>query len=134
MGRPTSPELTPAEQRIIDVLWDRDEATVRELTEALAEHELAYTTVLTTVRIMSQKGYVTHRKAGRAHVYRALVSRTGARRRALGSLLDALFGGSALRLAQHLIEEDQLTVEDIQTLKAKLSEFTPEESDEEGDQ
>ena len=129
MARTASSELTPAERRIIDVLWARGEATVRELTDALAEHQLAYTTVLTTVRIMSEKGYVTHRKSGRAHVYRALVSRTGARRRALGTLLDALFDGSPVRLAQHLIEEDQLTLEDIEALKAQLRDSSSDEGD-----
>ena len=129
MARKASPELTPAEQRIIDVLWSRGEATVRELTEALSEHQLAYTTVLTTVRIMSEKGYVTHRKAGRAHVYRALVSRTGARRRALGTLLASLFDGSPVRLAQHLIEDEQLTLEDIEALRAQLSAAASDEGD-----
>ena len=129
MARQSSPELTPAEQRIIDVLWARGEATVRELTESLAEHQLAYTTVLTTVRIMSEKGYVTYRKAGRAHVYRALVSRTGARRRALGSLLRSLFDGSPVRLAQHLIEDEQLTLEDVEALRAQLLEASAEEGD-----
>ena len=121
MARPPSTELTPAEQRIIDVLWERGESTVRDLTEALAEHQLAYTTVLTTVRIMSEKGYVTHRKAGRAHVYRAVVTRATARRRALGTLLDSLFDGSPVRLAQHLIEDDRLTLEDIESLRKQLA-------------
>ena len=129
MARSASSELTPAEQRIIDVLWDRGEATVRELTDALGEHKLAYTTVLTTVRIMSEKGYVTHRKAGRAHVYKPLVSRTGARRRALETLLDSLFEGSPVRLAQHLIEDERLTIDDIEALRSQILDASPNEGD-----
>ncbi|MAZ91309.1 MAG: MarR family transcriptional regulator [Maricaulis sp.] len=121
MARPASPQLTDAEQRIMAVLWDRDEASVREITDELApDHGLAYTTVLTTVRIMADKGYVGFRKAGRAHIYHALLSREGARASALGSLVKSLFGGSAQSLAQHLVKDDQLTLEDIEALRAEV--------------
>lgn len=121
MARPASPQLTDAEQRIMAVLWDRDEASVREITDVLApDHGLAYTTVLTTVRIMADKGYVGFRKDGRAHIYHALLSREGARASALGSLVKSLFGGSAQSLAQHLVKDDQLTLEDIEALRAEV--------------
>ncbi|MEM9234645.1 MAG: BlaI/MecI/CopY family transcriptional regulator [Pseudomonadota bacterium] len=123
MARPSSPTLTEAESRIMAILWERGEATVREVTDALsAKHDLAYTTVLTTIRIMSDKGYVDFRKEGRAHVYRPALSRTGARKRALGSVLSSLFEGSPRRLAQHLIEDDSLTLEDIEALRKDLLE------------
>ena len=106
MARPASPQLTDAEQRIMAVLWDRDEASVREITDVLApDHGLAYTTVLTTVRIMADKGYVGFRKDGRAHIYHALLSREGA---------------PAQSLAQHLVKDDQLTLEDIEALRAEV--------------
>lgn len=121
MARSSSPQLTEAEQRIMDVLWEADEASVRQLTDALHDaYGLAYTTVLTTIRIMTDKGYVDFRKEGRAHIYRPLLSRSGARKRALGTLLSSLFDGSTQSLAQHLVEEDQLTLEDIEALRAKL--------------
>ena len=122
MARPTSTQLTDAEHRIMAVLWERDEASVREITDALAaEHGLAYTTVLTTVRIMLDKGYVGFRKVGRAHIYHPLITRQGARRKALGSLMQSLFDGSPKRLAQHLIDDEQLTLEDIEALRAEVS-------------
>ncbi|WP_291842887.1 BlaI/MecI/CopY family transcriptional regulator [Maricaulis sp.] len=121
MARPASPQLTDAEQRIITVLWERGEASVREVTDALsAEHGLAYTTVLTTIRIMTDKGYVGFRKSGRAHIYSALLSRDGARAQALGSLVRSLFGGSAQSLAQHLVREEKLTLDDIDALRAAV--------------
>lgn len=121
MARPASPQLTEAEQRIMTLLWERGEASVRELTDALKDtHDLAYTTVLTTIRIMAEKGYVDFRKAGKAHVYRPLLSREGARRRALGSLVQSLFGGSPQSLAQHLVEDEQLSLEDIEALREAL--------------
>ncbi len=122
MPRATTPDLTDAERRIMAVLWDRGEASVRELTDALTAHALAYTTVLTTIRIMTEKGYVTFRKEGRAHIYRPLLSKRGARARALGSVVKALFDGSPKRLAQHLVDEDQLTLEDVEALRAALLE------------
>jgi BlaI family penicillinase repressor len=121
MARPASPQLTEAEQRIMSVLWQRGEASVRDLTDALEpDHGLAYTTVLTTVRIMADKGYVGFRKDGRAHIYRPLLTREGAQTRALGSVVKSFFGGSAQSLAQHLVKDDQLTLADIEALRAEL--------------
>ena len=121
MARKRTPELTDAEQRIMAVLWDRGESTVRDVTDALeAEFSLAYTTVLTTIRIMVDKGYVDYRKDGRAHHYRPLISRERAQRRALGSLMTSLFEGSPHQLAQRLIDDDQLTLDDIDALRAEL--------------
>lgn len=132
MARPRTPQLTEAEHRIITVLWDRGEATVREVTDALQkEFSLAYTSVLTTMRIMSDKGYLAFRKEGRAHIYSPLLTRTGARRSALGSILTSLFDGSAHSLAQHLVDDEQLTLKDIEALRAVLMER--EEEGDEGD-
>ncbi|WP_370335553.1 BlaI/MecI/CopY family transcriptional regulator [Parvularcula marina] len=121
MARPTSPSLTEAESRIMAILWEKGEATVRDVTDALsAEYDLAYTTVLTTIRIMTDKGYVDFRKEGRAHIYRAVLTQTGARKKALGSMLGSLFDGSPRRLAQHLIEDEELTLEDIEALREEF--------------
>ncbi|MBO6728204.1 MAG: BlaI/MecI/CopY family transcriptional regulator [Maricaulis sp.] len=121
MARPTSPQLTEAEQRIMDQLWAMGEASVRQLTEALEpKYGLAYTTVLTTVRIMADKGYVDFRKDGRAHIFRPTLSREGAQRKAIGSVMQSLFGGSPRELAQHLVAEEQLTLDDIEALRAEL--------------
>ncbi|MBO6797612.1 BlaI/MecI/CopY family transcriptional regulator [Maricaulis sp.] len=121
MARPTSPQLTEAEQRIMDQLWTMKEASVRQLTEALEPtYGLAYTTVLTTVRIMADKGYVDFRKDGRAHIFRPKLSREGAQRKAIGTVMQSLFGGSPRELAQHLVAEEQLTLDDIEALRAEL--------------
>ncbi|MEO0425511.1 MAG: BlaI/MecI/CopY family transcriptional regulator [Pseudomonadota bacterium] len=132
MPRPTTPTLTEAEHRLMAVLWERGEASVRDLTDALKDaHDLAYTTVLTTVRIMVDKGYVDFRKQGRAHIYRPLITRDGARRKALGNLVQSLFEGSPQRLAQHLVQDNQLTLDDIEALRATL---LRERSDDDDDQ
>lgn len=121
MARPKSKTLTIAEQRIMNVLWDRGEASVREITDVLSqEHDLAYTTILTTTRILSDKGYVGFRKDGRSHIYAPLITRKTERTSAVSNILRNLFDGSPRALAQHLIEEDKLTLEDIQALRNLL--------------
>ena len=121
MARTPSPTLTEAEHRIMSVLGERGEASVRDLTDALEPaYGLAYTTVLTTVRIMADKGYVNFRKEGRAHIYAPALSKEGAQRSALGGVLKSFFGGSPQRLAQHLIEDEALTLDDIDALRAEL--------------
>jgi predicted transcriptional regulator len=118
MARPKSNTLTLAEQRIMHVLWEMDEASVREITDRLAkDHGLAYTTVLTTTRILSDKGYVEFRKKGRTHIFKPLVSKRAARSTALKNVVRNLFDGSPRALAQHLIEADDLSPEDIQALR-----------------
>ena len=120
MARTPSPTLTEAEHRIMSVLWERGEASVRDLTDALEPaYGLAYTTVLTTVRIMADKGYVNFRKEGRAHIYAPALSKEGAQRSALGGVLKSFFGGSPQRLAQHLIEDEAL-IKQIHEIASKL--------------
>lgn len=121
MARPKSKTLTLAEQRIMNVLWDQGEATVREITDVLSQdHDLAYTTILTTTRILADKGYVGFRKDGRTHIYTPLVTRNTERTSAVSNILRNLFDGSPRALAQHLIEGDDLTPEDIQALRDLL--------------
>ncbi|MAP96220.1 MAG: MarR family transcriptional regulator [Ponticaulis sp.] len=121
MARKQSHQLTEAERRIMDVLWDSGEASVQDVTDALTQdHQLAYTTVLTTIRIMAEKGYVGFRKEGRAHIYHPLLSQDAARKTALGDVMKAFFQGSSQRLAQHLVENENLTLEDIERLRAEV--------------
>lgn len=126
MARPKSKTLTLAEQRIMNVLWEKGEASVREITEVLSkDHGLAYTTVLTTTRILGDKGYVGFRKQGRTHIYAPLISRKAERTSAVSNMLRNLFDGSPRALAQHLIEEDKLTSDDIQALRDLLDGDAP---------
>jgi predicted transcriptional regulator len=121
MARPKSKTLTTAEQRIMNVLWDKGEASVRELTDALEkQYGLAYTTVLTTTRILADKGYVGFRKDGRSHIYHPAVSKDAARTTALSNVLKNLFDGSPRLLAQHLIDADDLSNDDIKALRDLL--------------
>ncbi len=84
MARQRSPSLTDGEARLMTVLWERTSATVAEIVEALGtERPVNYSTVQTLLRILEKKGYIEHRKSGRAFVYKPVVDQQQARRRAL---------------------------------------------------
>ena len=121
MARPQSKNLTKAEQRIMHVLWTRGEASVREITADLVSgYNLALTTVQTTTRILADKGYVAFEKQGRSLIYRPLITKRAAQTLALKNLLGGLFDGSPQLLAQHLVETDELSEDDITALRALL--------------
>jgi predicted transcriptional regulator len=125
LARKKSPHLTEAELRLMDVLWEKETATVAEVAEALPkELNLAYNTVLTTMRILENKGYVRHRKPkeGRAFVYRPAVSRELASRSALRYLLHRFFGNSAEALVLNLLDDEKLSEEEIHRIRALLKE------------
>ena len=125
MARKKSPHLTEAELRLMDVLWEKGAATVAEVAEALPKDlNLAYNTVLTTMRILENKGYVKHRKPreGRAFVYRPAVSRELASRSALRSLMDRFFRNSAEALVLNLLDDEKLSEEELHRIRALLEE------------
>lgn len=121
--RHPSKTLTDAEQRIMDVLWKKQEATVREVAEVLTKsHPVAYTTVLTMLGVLEKKGFAGHRKAGRAHVYHPLVSRRDTRTKALRHMIQKFFDGSPEALAQHLMDESDIDIDELQALKREFEE------------
>lgn len=125
MPRKKSPHLTEAEQRLMDVLWRLGNATVSEIAEALPKNlDLAYNTVLTTMRILEDKGYVRHSKPkeGRAFLYRPVVSREQASRSAVRHLLGRFFGNSAEALVLNLIENETLSDKERERIRKLLKE------------
>jgi len=117
MPRRRSLILTDHELRLMNVLWDRKQATVGEVADALDAPPLAYTTVLSTMRTLEEKGYVAHRKSGRAFVYRPLVQRDDAATSLLDTLLDRFFANSPGVLAMTLLEDKRLSKKDLARLK-----------------
>jgi predicted transcriptional regulator len=97
--------FTPRELDIMGVLWARGPSNVAEVRAAL-EDDLAYTTVLTMLKIMESKGYVSRRREGRADRYTPEVARQVAGHSALGRITENLFGGSPEELLVHLVESD----------------------------
>ncbi len=117
--RRRSPALTDAEAPLMDVLWQRTQATVSEVVDALKEKKRAahYSTVQTLLRILETKGYVSHEKVGRAFIYRPRVDERQARRRALSHLLTRLFNGSPSLLLLNVLEDGQIDAEELKRLK-----------------
>lgn len=97
--KPSPPRPTDAELAILDVLWRRDAATVRDVFEALYEDEGGgYTTALKLLQVMHAKGLVARDDTERAHVYRPAVSRETAQNRLLGPIVQRMFGGRRMDL------------------------------------
>lgn len=122
MTRKKPTTLTEFEQRIMNILWDKEEASVREVCEILSvEKPVAYTTVLTMFKILREKGFVDHRKEGKAFIYHAIVDQNVARTSALTKLINQLFKGSPEMLAQHLMEENNLDLAEIKALQNEIN-------------
>lgn len=120
--------LTEAELRIMRLLWERGESLVSDLVAALPEDApLAYTSVLTTVRILEQKGYVRHREQGRAFLYLPAVAEHDAGRSELRHVLGRFFGNSRERLMLSLLGDGEITPAELRRLKHLLAEAEAEE-------
>lgn len=131
MPKPKSDVLTEAEQRIMRVLWAKGEASVRDVTDELeASYPVAYNTVLTLLRILTEKDYVRPRQDGRAFIYRPLVSRADARTRALKKLMSTFFEGSPTALAQHLLKTETISAEELHELQDEIERGGKEDGDE----
>ncbi|HTW86135.1 MAG TPA: BlaI/MecI/CopY family transcriptional regulator [Candidatus Sulfotelmatobacter sp.] len=124
MARRTSPTLTEAEYRLMDILWDLGSGTVAEIHARLGERPIAYTTVLSTLTILERKGYVRHTVRGKANVYRARVERDDARRSVVENILTTFFDGSARALMLNLLDSERLSPDEERRLRALLEEHT----------
>ena len=120
MARKKSPTLTEAEYRLMDILWNRETATVTDVVGLLDHPPLAYNTVLTTMRILEQKGHVRHKAIGRAFVYKALVEREEAQRSIVSHVVSRFFNNSPRELVLNLIESDDIDDEELAHLRALL--------------
>ena len=118
MARKRSPALTDGELRLMQVLWDRGQATVGEVVDGLAgTRKPAYNTVLTMLRILERKGFASHEKAGRAFVYTPLIDQRQARRSALSLLLNRFFDDSPELLVLNLLQHDRLDADELRRVR-----------------
>lgn len=121
MARNKSTQLTDGEQSIMEVLWKNGEATVREIADALSENKpTAYTTVQTLCKILAEKDYAEFRKEGKAFIYSPKITQKDARQSALTSMLNKFFGGSPKVLAQHLMQETDIDIDDLEALQRQI--------------
>jgi predicted transcriptional regulator len=121
LPRKKSPDLTDAELRLMDVLWEKGTATVSDVVGSLPQAvPLAYSTVLTTLRILENKGYLRHTKEGRAYIYRPVLQRDQARARAVTYLLRRFFEDSPELLMLNLIERKKIDAKELRRLRRRI--------------
>lgn len=119
------PEPTEAELEVLRVIWQQGDSTVRQVHEILSrQHPVAYTTVLTTLQIMHQKGLVKRDASERAHVYAASLSQRKAQKRFLGKILDRVFEGSSAELVMQALGSGRpASNEELAMIRARLNEL-----------
>ena len=126
MSRKPSPNLTEAELRLMEILWEKGRATVGEVVEASESAgrgpDLAYTTVLTVLRILEKKGYLRHEKEGRAFVYEPVVNRAEARAKAVRYVVSRFFDDSPELLMLNMLEREQVDHAELKRLKKLIEE------------
>src|SRR6266496_3263827 len=123
MPRKKLTTLTNAEHRIMEVIWARGAATVAEVVEAL-EGKDAYTTILTLMRILKAKGYLSSTKEGRAFVFAPKVDRDTIAWKAVHHLLAKFFAGSPSELVLAFLREEELTPAELDVIKKKIMNST----------
>jgi BlaI family transcriptional regulator, penicillinase repressor len=118
MPRKKSPALTDAEARVMRVLWELQTATVADVVNGLRKKRpVTYSTAQTMLRILEEKGYVTHEKVARAFIYQPKVDERQARLRALRQLVGRLFDGSASLLVLNVLEDETLDPAELRRMK-----------------
>jgi predicted transcriptional regulator len=127
MPRPGSPILTDREAQIMDVIWRRGSATAEEVRAELPEapHD---SSVRTLLRILEEKGYLTHQTRGKAYVYRPKVGRGKAQSRALKDVLGRFFAGNPEALVLRLIEEESLSPERLEGILREAAAIAAKDS------
>lgn len=119
---------TPSDRELeaLKILWDRGEVTVRDVADAMnagvaPKDQLAYTTVLSLLQVMEQKGLVGHRRVGKAYVYVPRVERQSTVRRLAGTFLEKVFDGAVDEYLVHALESKRLSAAELDQLEAMLA-------------
>ncbi|MBP7149573.1 MAG: BlaI/MecI/CopY family transcriptional regulator [Acidobacteria bacterium] len=127
-GRRAAPNPTDSELEILQVLWERGEATVRDVHEAIgAARGTGYTTILKLMQIMAAKGLVRRDESRRTHVYRAALPREATERRLVRALVDRAFAGSAARLVLSALSARPASAEELDEIRRLIDAARPGE-------
>jgi predicted transcriptional regulator len=115
--RPRSRTLTAQELEVMKIVWRRETATVRDVYEDLLQHrKIAYTTVMSALKTLEQKGYLRAKQQERAYVYEPTQPKSQVIRGMVREFVDRVFGGAARPLVVHLLEDEQLSDADLREL------------------
>ena len=121
--RPTSPTLTPQELELMKIVWQKRQVTVRDVYETLLAHrKIAYTTVMTMMRVLERKGYVKTTRVERAYVYRPARPERQVLRSMVREFVDRVFNGSTQPLLVHLVEDRRLSSKQLDEIERLIRE------------
>jgi predicted transcriptional regulator len=123
VARRKSSTFTEGELRLMQVVWEKGAATAGDVLEALPKRPpTAYSTVVTTLRILEEKGYLRHTKEGRAFVYHPVVDRTEASRSAVRHLLHRFFNDSPELLVLNVLKHERIDAQELKRLQKLIEE------------
>ena len=124
MARPKEEQPTAGELEVLKVLWDRGPGTVRDVMEVLnAERPRAYTSVMSLLNVMTDKGLLVRVPQGRAFVYRPKVERQRTLRRMVGDLVGRAFEGSTQELVAHLLDQTKPSAQELEEIRRIIAEY-----------
>jgi BlaI family transcriptional regulator, penicillinase repressor len=122
--RPHHPTLTPHELAIMKVIWRLKKVTVRDVYETLREQRpIAYTTVMTMMNVLEEKGYLSKARVDRAYVYRPTRSQQQVLRQMVADFVDRVFDGAASSLFVHLAKDNRLSKDERRTIRRMIEEM-----------
>ena len=130
MARPRHENPTPAELEVLQVIWEQGPSTVRQVMNALnQERPRAYTSVMSLMNVMVEKGLLSQKLKGRAFVYSAKTSQARTQSEILRDLLSRVFDGSASVLVTHLLEEAKPDSGELDQIRKTIAEFSRKKGD-----
>ncbi|MFK5959642.1 MAG: BlaI/MecI/CopY family transcriptional regulator [Lutibacter sp.] len=109
-------QLTKAEEQLMQVLWNLEEASVKDIIEKLPEPKPAYNTVSTIIRILETKKFVSHKAKGRGYVYLPLVNKTAYSNQSINKLVDGYFGGSFKSMVSFFVNKNDIDLKELETI------------------
>ena len=127
MARPKSDYPTPGELEVLRILWDRGPSTVRQVLEVLNQRrQRHYTSVMSLMNVMADKGLLSHQAQGRAFLYRPEISHQRASGQLLEDLLGRAFEGSARALVARLLDHWRPSPEELEEIRGMIDQYTQE--------
>lgn len=114
-------ELTKAEEEIMQILWQLEEANVAAIIDELPNPKPAYNTVSTIVRILENKGFVTYRKEGRGHIYYPKVNKADYSNQSLKKLMEGYFQGSFKSMVSFFMKKNDISIREMETILKEIN-------------
>ena len=112
--------LTKAEEQVMQALWQHEQAFLKDVVEAMPDPKPHSNTVATLLKILMEKGYVLAEAAGRNNLYKAKVSKEAYSKSSIGNLITNYFGGSVSNAVSFLVDQNQISVGDLELLLKEL--------------